>query len=194
MKLRPRPTPRRPLLSLLAAALAVATLASCGSSSSNSSVSNSDIEDENALSNEMDTGIDTEPSSTDFDGTGTVTLDGTTFEFNLLCAFGPDTMNEDVSIAIKGVGDDGIELSFTQMLGYDFTTAQLSADVPPAHSITIYKMPGVVLMYEYLSLVDKLLDVSGNTVSGTVQFAKSEDGTQTSGQPNYKGEVDLRCD
>jgi hypothetical protein len=173
------------------AVLAVSALTSCGSSSSDGSSSPSEDDSSNMSTDNVDSNDETATSGGD--GTGTITIDGKTFTFDLTCAFGSETMNEDVSIGIIGSADDGLEMAFNETLGFDLSSAEFSKDMPPEHSITIYEMPGVVLAYEYLSMTDKLLDVSGKTVGGSVKFVKFENGEPTSLTPNFDGEVNLQC-
>lgn len=186
----------RPAASFAAAALVTAiTLTACGSSSSNDAKTANDTQSDET--NEVVADDSNEASASpsgSANGTGSVTVDGKTFNFDLQCAFDAETLNEQVSISIKGTGNDGIELAFTQMWGLDLSTMQMSPDAPPAHSISMYEMPGVIQVYSYDSISDKVLDVSGKTVSGTVMFFQYENGETVGMQPSLSGDVNLRCD
>ena len=181
--------------SLVSIMLATVILVACGSSGSGDSASSEETSiDESSEVAEGDTNSESEAPSSGGNGVGTVTIDGKTFNFDLQCAFDAETLNEQVSISIKGTGNDGIELAFTQMWGIDLSTMKMSPDAPPAHSISMYEMPSVTQVYSYDSISDKVLDVSGKTVSGTVMFFKYENGETVGMQPSLSGDVNLRCD
>ena len=185
----------RPAASFATALVTAITLSACGSSSANDAESADDTPADEPTEVIADDSNEASASpSGSANGTGSVTVDGNTFNFDLQCAFDAETLNAQVSISIKGTGNDGIELAFTQMWGVDLSTAQLSPDVPPAHSISIYEMPGVTQVYSYDSISDKVLDVSGKTVSGTVMFFEYENGETVGFQPSLSGDVNLQCD
>lgn len=179
--------------SLLLAIAAMTLLAACGSSDS-SGIDAPSVTDDTSDAEVSDAGDQLADSPDEYNGNGTISVDGNTYTFGLKCTFGEETMNESVSIGIVGENDT-VGMSFTQMYGFDFSTGQYSADVPEDHSISIYEMPEILLRYEYLSLTTKeLLDVSGRTVSGTVTFVVADSEGETFGQPTAEGDVELVCD
>jgi len=181
---------RRTVLFALCASMG---LTACGSSESSDSDTSEAVE--NSAGDAMDESDDQSMDSLDeYNGTGTISIDGNTHTFGLKCSFGEETMSESVSIGIVGENDT-VGMSFSQMYGFDFNTGQFSPDVPEDHSISIYEMPSILLRYEYLSLTSKeLLDVSGKTVSGTATFAIADSEGETFGQPTTEGDVELICD
>jgi major membrane immunogen (membrane-anchored lipoprotein) len=169
-------------------------LAACGSSNSSTSSQSDDAQDDTSSDIGNDNSDSTD-SSDNFNGTGSVTVGDTTYNFKLQCAFGAATANEEVSISIKGTGDDGIEMAFTQMWGVDLASGKMSPDTPPNQSLAMYTMPGIVLVHEFLSLSDKLVNVSGTTVSGPAMFYEfDENGEPTDAiRPTLPGEINLNC-
>jgi len=168
-------------------------IASCGSSGSDS-ISES----------ESSSGEQTEQpvqSSSETQGSGTVTIGAETFTFDLRCVFGEEnTTNEEASISINGqpsgTTPSDIGMSFTEQWGIDFSTGKISKDAPVYHSLTIYRDAGRTLLFEYLSItrdpnVTKPLDVNGKTVSGPADFVAGDSEDPFASTP---GEVTLNCE
>lgn len=178
---------------ILAGFLLSCLLASCGSGNDSSIADTESTSDLEAEQSEL--------SSGDTQGEGTITIGSEIFTFDLRCVFSePNTSNDDVSISIDGQPSGStpsdIAMSFTEQWGIDFSTGEISKDAPVYQSISIYKNSGQTLLYEYISItrdpdVTKPLNVIGKTISGPADFIAGDSEDPFASSP---GEVSLKCE
>jgi hypothetical protein len=169
-------------------------MSACGSSSS-SNDSNADGSNSGIESGDTDESTSNTPGSDTSGyngGTAKVTIDGTSYDFTVECAFGAATANEEVSVSVSGISADGTALDFTEQWGFNPTDMSRGPDNPPYQTVTIYNGKNYDVIYEYNTLNDPPLTVSGKNISGTAAFVQPTEEFDPN-PPTFAGDIQIAC-